>query len=92
MRFKIYCTSLQLEGNLPFLLYFILYSRANSKYKPPGTCIRRGDLTEGFCIMSMGGLYLEELIIIYIHGGAYLHNFTVFKLGMSSVMSTTKSS
>ena len=42
--------------------------------------------------MSMGGLYLEELIIIYIHGGAYLHNFTVFKLVMSSVMSTTKSS
>ena len=48
--FKINCTSLQLEGNLPFLLCFIWYLRANPifKYKPPGTHIRRGDLTEGF--------------------------------------------
>ena len=67
MHFKIDCTSLQLEGNLPFLLCFILYSRANSKYKPPGTCIRRGDLTEGFLHYEYGGL---------IFGGAYNNIYT----------------
>ena len=35
MRFKIDWASLQWEGNLPFLPCFTLYSRANSKYKPP---------------------------------------------------------
>ena len=30
-----------------FLLYFVLYLRAISKYKPPRAHIRRGDLTEG---------------------------------------------
>ena len=90
MPFKINCTSLQLEGNLPFLLCFIWYLRANPifKYKPPGTHIRRGDLTEGFLRYEFGGLYLERLI----HGGAYLQNFTVFKLVMNSAMLTTKSS
>ena len=34
---------------------------------PRGAYIRRGDLTEGFCITILGGLYLEGLI----HGGAY---------------------
>ena len=55
--------------NLPFLLCFTLYSRANSKYKPPGGAyIRRGDLTEGFLRHDFGWL---------IHGGAYFRNFTV---------------
>ena len=31
--------------HVPFLLCFILYLRAISKYKPPGAYIRRGDLT-----------------------------------------------
>ena len=35
LRFKIHWASLHLEGNLPFLLCFTLYSRAISKYKPP---------------------------------------------------------
>ena len=49
---------------LPLLLCFSLYLRAISKYKPPGVYFRRGDLTEGFCVTSLGegGLYLEELI------------------------------
>ena len=49
---------------------FTLYSRTNSKYKPPGggAYIRRGDLTEGFLRYDFGGL---------IHGGAYFRNFTV---------------
>ena len=51
------------------LLCFSLYSRANSKYKPPGGAyIRSGGLTEGFLSYDFGGLifsrglYLEGLI------------------------------
>ena len=47
---------------VPFLLCFILYLRALSKYKPPGAYIRRGDLTEGFLRYEFEGL---------IFGGAY---------------------
>ena len=42
LRFKIDWASLQWEGNLPFLLCFTLYSRANSKYKPHGDLIFGG--------------------------------------------------
>ena len=45
-----------------FLTCFILYLRAISKYKPLGAYIRRGDLTDVFCVASLGGLYLEELV------------------------------
>ena len=38
-----------------------------------GAYIWRGDLTEGFCVTGLGGLYLEGLI----HGGAYFRKFTV---------------
>ena len=34
--------SLWWEGNLPFLLCFTLYLRANSMYKPPGWLIFGG--------------------------------------------------
>ena len=45
------------------LFYITLYSRANSKYKPPGEAyIWRGDLTAGFLCYNFGGL---------IFGGAY---------------------
>ena len=59
------------------LLCFTLYARANSKYKPlEGLIFRVGDLTEGFCVTVLGGLYLEGLI----HGGAYIWNFTVHNI------------
>ena len=49
-----------------FFLCCILYSKANSKYKPPGGAfIRRGDLTEGFLRYDFGGL---------LFGGAYFRN------------------
>ena len=58
--------------NLPFLLCFTLYSRANTKYKSPGGgYIRWGDLTDGFLRNDFGGLII---------GGAYFRNFTVCKL------------
>ena len=50
------------EGNLPKT------SSSGGLYLGGG-----GDLTEGFCITSLGGLFLEGLI----HGGAYFWNFTV---------------
>ena len=37
------------------LLCFILNLRAISKYKPPGACIWRGDLSEGFLRYEFGG-------------------------------------
>ena len=43
---------------------------------PRGVYIQRGDLTEGFFITGLGGLYLEGLV----HGGAYFRNFTVYLL------------
>ena len=78
-----------MEGHLPFLLCFTLYSRATSKYKPSGGLYSEGLFNGGFFALRVwGGLYLERLM----HGGAYLQNFTVFKLVMSSAMLTTKSS
>ena len=66
------------EGYLPFLLCFTLYSRANSKYKPPwGAYIRRGDLTESFLRYGFGGP---------IHRGAYFRNFTVYNIHMDKLM------
>ena len=67
--------TLQLKVNLPFLLCFTLYSRANSKYKPSGGVYSEGRFNGGFfCVTILGGLYLEGLI----HGGTYFRNFTVF--------------
>ena len=63
LHFKIDWASLQWEGNLPFLLCFTLCSRANSEYKPlGGAYIWRGNLSEGFFVMILGGLYMEVLI------------------------------
>ena len=61
MRFKIDWASLYWEGNL---LCFTLYSRANSKYKPPvggggGAYTWRGVLTEGFLRYDFGVLIFE---------------------------------
>ena len=58
---------------------FTLYSRANSKYKPPGcTYIWRGDLTEGLLRYDLGG---GGLIIIWrglnMEGLDYFRNFMV---------------
>ena len=52
---------------------FALYLRAISKYKHQGgggrgACIWRGDLTEGFCVTSLGGFSLGGLT----HEGAQL--------------------
>ena len=48
------------------LFYFVLEGSFPST-SPWGAYIWRGDLTEGFCVTGLGGLYLE----------AYFRNFTV---------------
>ena len=73
MRFKVDLVSLILGRKFTVFLCFALYLRAISKYKPQGgegrgACIWRGDLTEGFCVTSLGGFSLEGLI----HEGAQL--------------------
>ena len=60
--------ALQLEGNLPFLLCFTLYLRAISEYKPLGSYIWRGDLTDSFLRYKFAGAYIWRLI----HEGAYI--------------------
>ena len=81
LRFKIDWATLLIGRKSTFLLCFSLYLRAISKYKPPERLIHyiwRGDLTEGFCVTSFGGLYLGLYLAEgLIHGGAYFRNFTV---------------
>ena len=54
-------SSLWLERNLGatvlFFLCVVLYFRTIFKWKPPGACIRRKDLTEGFYVTGLAGLY-----------------------------------
>ena len=72
MRFKIDLVSLIVGRK--FTVFFTLYLRALSKYKPPGgggVYNWRGDLTEGFLRNEVEGL---------IYGGAYFRNFSVFCL------------
>ena len=83
LRFKIDSASLIVGSKfLTFLLCFTLYLRAIFQVQAPPpprggrAYIWRGDLTEGFFALpvgGVGGLYLEGLI----NGGAYFRNFTV---------------
>ena len=68
--------ALQLEGNLPFLLCFTLYLRAISMCKPPGDLYLDGRFNGGFFALSVWGAYIWRGL--YIHGGAYFRNFTVY--------------
>ena len=74
IRWEIYAMKLIGCATGSFLLCFIWYLRAISKFKPPGASTqrwaerRRGDLTEGFLRYEFDGayicrgLYMEELI------------------------------
>ena len=65
--------ALQLEGNLPFLLCFTLYLRAISEYKPLGSYIWRGDLTDSFLRYKFAGAYIWKGLYMegLIFGEAY---------------------
>ena len=60
---------------VPFLLCFILYLRALSKYKPPGAYIRRGDLTEGFLRYEFEGLDTRRGLFSEFYGSSVLQVF-----------------
>ena len=51
-----------------FALFYFVFEGNFPSTSPRGAYIWRGDLTEGFCVTSLGDLYLEGLI----HGGAYI--------------------
>ena len=67
MRFKIDWASVIVERK--FTVFALFYFVFEGKYKPPGACIWRGDLTEGFLRYKFARL---------IFRGAYSWNFTVF--------------
>ena len=63
MRFKIDWASITVEGKFTSLLCFTLYLRAIFHVQAPGGGLYlESDLTEGFCVTGLGGLYLEGLI------------------------------
>ena len=62
LRFKIDWASLIVGGNFTVFALFYFVSEGNFQVQAPlGAYIWRGDLTEGFCVTSLGGLYLEGL-------------------------------
>ena len=74
MRFKTDWASLIVGRKFTVYALFYFVFEGNFQVQAPGEAyIWRGELTEGFCVTSLGALYLEGLI----HGGAYFRNFTV---------------
>ena len=74
MRFKIEWASLIFGSKYTvFALFYFVFEGNFPSTSRRGAYIWRGDLTEGFCVTGLGGLYLERLI----HGGAYFRNFTL---------------
>ena len=75
LRFRIDWASITAGRKFTFFALYYFVFEGNCQVQAPrgGAYIWRGDLTEGFCVTSLGGLYLEGLI----HGGAYFWNFTV---------------
>ena len=64
-----------------------LYLRAISKYKPPGTYIRRGDLTEGFLLLryEFGGAYTWRGLFSEFYGIWEVFVFSVLYIIESSI-------
>ena len=63
LRFKIDWASLTVGSKFTvFALFYFLFEDNFSSTSPRGAYIWRGDLTEGFCVAGLGGLYMEGLI------------------------------
>ena len=65
LRFKIDWASLIVGRKFTvFALFYFVFEGNFQVQAPPrgGAYIWRGDLTESFCVTSLGGLYLEGLI------------------------------
>ena len=74
MRFKISWASLIAGSKCTVFALFYFVFEGNFQVQALGELIFEGViLRKVFCLTSLGGLYLEELI----HEGAYFRNFTV---------------
>ena len=74
MRFKIDWASLIVGRKFTVFALFYFVFEGNFQVQAPGGLIFGGAiLRRVFCVISLGGLYLEGLR----HGGAYFRNFTV---------------
>ena len=77
LRFKVDWASLILGRKFTAFAFFYFVLRGNFQLQVPGEgeggFYLEGRFTDGFCVTSLGGLYLEGLI----HGGAYFWNFSV---------------
>ena len=63
LRYKIDWASLTVEGKFTvFALFYFVFGGTNPSTSPQGAYIWRGDLTEGFRVTDLRGLYLEGLI------------------------------
>ena len=63
LRFKIDWASLMVGGKFTvFALFYFVFEANFPSTSSQGAYIWRGDLTEGFCVTGLGGLYLEGLI------------------------------
>ena len=63
VRFKIDWASLIVGSKFAvFALFYFVFEGNFPSTSPQGAYIWRGDLTEGFCITGLGGLYCEGLI------------------------------
>ena len=63
MRFKIDRASHIVGSKFTvFALFYFVFEGNFPSTSPRGAYIWRGDLTEGFCVTRLGGLYLEGLI------------------------------
>ena len=51
------------------LFYYFVFGQFFFKYKSPGAYIRRGDLTEGFFALRVGGGGGGVFLVSLIHGG-----------------------
>ena len=68
MRFKIDWPSLTVRSKFTiFALFYFVFEGSFPSTSPQGAYIWRGDLTEGFCVTGLEGLYLKG----FLHGGAY---------------------
>ena len=74
MRFKLDWASLIVGSKFTvFALFYFVFEGRIPSTSLQAAYIWRGNLTEGFFVTGLGGLYLEGLI----HGGAHFRNFTV---------------
>ena len=62
LRFKIHCASLIVGRKFTVFALFYFVFEVNFQVQVPRAYIWRGDLTEGFCVTSLEGFYLEGLI------------------------------